>query len=166
MKPVLLYLLLVGLPIAGVFGIVRLGKKLHAPVSVGGVWKVEFNPRDQDIPPCEGFAVSSQPLILTISQSGPRLALTFSDKNKTDLLGTIKDGLVSAESFHQATAVTGKMSDAKSAIQLQAGIDRQLDSDYLRGVLTVPACPAGGRLSFIASRQRKADQPVRGHRCN
>jgi len=163
MKPVLLYLVLVGLPIAGVFGIVRLGKKLPAPVSVGGVWKLEFNSREADISPCEGFAVWSQPLMLTISQSGPHLVLTFSDENKTELLGTIKEGRLSAESFYQATAVAGTVSDAKSAIQLQADIDRQLESDYLRGVLTVPGCPAGGRLSFIGSRQRKADQTVRGH---
>ncbi len=40
MKSALLYLVLVGLPVLGVVGILRLGESIEPPPSVGGVWRV------------------------------------------------------------------------------------------------------------------------------
>jgi hypothetical protein len=150
MKSALLYLVLVGIPIVGVFGIVRLGRDLKPPISVGGVWNIEGSPRPAGVLPCNNFG--SDPLILTISQSGSHLALKFNDPNETKLSGEINDAVISARSQEGQTA-----SRPASVLQLQARVDRQPGLHVLQGVLTSPNCPPGRQLSFRAVRQRKAD---------
>ena len=43
MKPILLYLILVGLPVLGIFGLLRAGQKLSAPISLFGTWNAQLN---------------------------------------------------------------------------------------------------------------------------
>ncbi|HEX8299802.1 MAG TPA: hypothetical protein VF594_11640, partial [Rubricoccaceae bacterium] len=40
MKSALLYIILVGLPLLGVFAVLRLGEAAEAPPAVGGEWRV------------------------------------------------------------------------------------------------------------------------------
>ncbi|HEU4452571.1 MAG TPA: hypothetical protein VFR81_05895 [Longimicrobium sp.] len=41
MKSLLLYLAMVGLPLAGLFGILHAGSRIDAPPSVGGSWRID-----------------------------------------------------------------------------------------------------------------------------
>ena len=153
-NPILLYLSLVVFPVAGVFGIVRLGKRLRAPVSVGGVWRVDLSPRAPLTPACDGLDVSSHPLILTVSQSGPHLILTFGEDKRVELVGAIDGEVVSGKSSAPTTAMNR---EGRSPIHMQAVVERQSESDRLHGVLTFPNCAAHSELSFTATRERQAD---------
>lgn len=63
MKSLALYLLVVGLPLAGLVAVLRAGDHLGAPRSVGGRWKL-----DADVAGARALA---------IVQSGPRLEVTL-----------------------------------------------------------------------------------------
>ena len=148
MKAVLLYLVLVGAPVAGVYGIVCLGQDLKPPMSVAGAWNLELTPRTADT--CKGFTVSSKSLILKITQTGPHLVLTLNDQSATRLSGEVN--------FESLTA---RSQSATSAIQMQAKIDRQSAWERLSGTFTFAGCPAGSELSFTAIRQQKVASRAR-----
>jgi hypothetical protein len=100
------------------------------------------------------LAASSDPLILTVSQSGPHLILTFGDDHRVELVGDINGEVVSGESSSATTAIDR---ESRPAIHLRAILDRQSGSDRLHGVLTFPNCIAGSELLFTATRKGKAD---------
>src|SRR3982074_2129044 len=131
-NPILLYVSLVIFPVAGVFGIVRLGKRLRAPRAVRGVWRIDPTESAPRTLACAGLAASSDPLMLTVSQSGPHLILTFGDDHRVELVGDINGEVVSAESSSATTAIDR---ESRPAIHLQAIVDRQAGSDRLHGVL-------------------------------
>ena len=81
MKSLLLYLVLVGLPLAGLFGILRLGSRLEAPPAIGGAWAVTAAP---------GAAL---PDSLHLSQSGVHLSVTAGGAK---LSGRLEGGALSA----------------------------------------------------------------------
>jgi hypothetical protein len=68
-RSVLLYLLLVGFPVAGMSAVLRAGRDLKPPASFGGSWRVEAWP--------DSVCPLSQPdtLQLVIEQSGPGLSI-------------------------------------------------------------------------------------------
>ncbi len=121
---------------------------------MGGVWRIDLSPRAPRTPACDGLDVSSHPLILTVSQSGPHLILTFGDDNRVELVGDINGEVVSGESASPATAMNR---EGRPPIHMQANVDRQSGSDRLYGMLTFPNCVAGSELLFTATRERKAD---------
>lgn len=83
MKSILTYVLLVGVPGAGVLGILHQGQRLHAPHQVEGEWRVEL---------------AGQPAaaVMTIQQSGPYVSITLPGANDA-LDGTIDGVAVQAE---------------------------------------------------------------------
>ena len=153
MKVLLLYLVLVGLPVAGVFGIVWLGRDLKPPISVGGAWSVELSNRTGVTLPCYAFS-SSKELILHVSQSGPHLVLTLNDQNATGLSGELNGTSLTAKSLEKIALTPGAPGQS-TAIQLQANIDRLPGLERLRGTLTVANCP-GSQILFTAIRRPKA----------
>jgi len=68
-RSVLLYLVLVGLPVAGVSAVLRAGRELTPPTSFGGSWVVEAWP--------DSVCQEHQPdtLELMVDQSGPSLSI-------------------------------------------------------------------------------------------
>ena len=154
MKAVLLYLVLVGAPVAGIYGIVCLGQDLKPPMSVAGAWTVELAPRAPDTPPCKGFVVSSKSLILKVTQSGPHLLLTLNDQSATRLSGEVNFESLSARSPEEVETRQGA-TGITSSIEVQAGIDRHSGVDRLSGTFTFANCPTGSELSFTAVRQQK-----------
>jgi len=155
MKAILLYLVLVGAPVAGIYGIVCLGQDLKPPTSVAGAWTVELTPRTADTPPCKGFIVSSKSLILKVTQSGPHLVLTLNDQSATRFSGEVNFESLTAKSLEEIEARQGAPGITTS-IEVQAGIDRHSGVDRLSGTFTFANCPTGSELSFTALRQQKS----------
>lgn len=154
MRAVYLYLVLVGAPVAGIYGIVCLGQDLKPPLSVGGEWNVDLTPRAAVILPCTGLIVTSESLILKVTQNGPHLLLKLNDQSATLLAGEINLEKLTARSLEQLEA-TPSAPGMTMPIRLQANIDRQSGLDRLSGTLTFANCPAGSELSFSAKRRQK-----------
>jgi hypothetical protein len=153
MKWVGLYLALVGIPILGVLGILRLGENLTPPISVGGAWSVEVSPPIAGDPACGNPLIQSLPPVLTISQSGPHLQLTLNDPERTTLAGEIRGETVTAEAVVSGTGNEAHASEDAAPTSLAASVDRQADPSRLRGVLITTRCSLRTEMPFTAVRQ-------------
>jgi hypothetical protein len=148
MKAVLHYLLLVGMPVLGVFALLRAGERLTAPVSVGGTWNLEIDSQFVDSPACTTLSSQSEQPVLTISQSGPHLRLTFNDEGKTMLVGEIDDTTIVANAIRQPAA--GDTRDNHAAvIHFEAIVNRQTEPDRLEGTLIMNDCRVSAPLTAL-----------------
>ena len=160
MKAVLPYLLLVVIPVLGVFALLQAGERLTAPVSVGGTWNLEINPQVAGSPACTGLSIRSEQPLLTISQSGPHLRLTFNDEGNTMLVGQIDDMTIVANVIRHPAA--GDARDNQTAvIHLEAVVDRHPEPDRLEGTLIMNGCLVS--VPFTAVRQPVARDSRGGH---
>jgi hypothetical protein len=129
LRSCLLYVVLVGLPLAGVSGALYLGERLEAPASVSGNWRLEV----EGSAPCR----SSLGEALSVVQSGPALQLAFTGAAPLTLAGRV-DGL-------RVTA-----SEASGALALEATLDQSRGASRLQGTLTASAC--AGPVHWLATR--------------
>lgn len=129
LRSLLLYVLLVGLPLAGVSGVLYLGRRLEAPASVRGNWQLEV----------EGSAACQSSLgeALSVAQSGPALHLAFSGAAQLTLVGQVHGLRVTA-------------SEASGALALEATLNQLRGASRLQGTLTAPAC--AGPVNWSATR--------------
>jgi hypothetical protein len=117
------YLLLVGIPILGVFGLLRLGANLAAPVAVAGEWLLAEAPYSG----CMSDLVWEQPPKMAIAQSGRLLVVSLNDANHSVLTGKLDGLAISAESG--------------SRLWLRAAVDKSADPYQMQVELTVSGCP-------------------------
>jgi hypothetical protein len=123
-KLLISYLLLVGVPILGVFGLLRIGANLAAPVAVAGEWVLTEAPSSV----CMSGLVWDQPPRMAIAQSGRLLVVSLSDANHSVLTGKL-EGL----------ALTATESDR--GLWLSAAVDKSADPYQMQVELTLSDCP-------------------------
>ncbi len=146
------YVLLVGLPIAGLMGVLKSGRALTAPISVDGVWRIQADPTLLSSLPCGKALAQNSETAVSISQSGRNFTLSFSDGPKSTASGvldgtTLKASLVPAAPWSEETGCgTGRILD------LVATVDPKLDPRSLSGMLSVNDCPSCGSVRFRAER--------------
>ena len=149
MKPLPLYVLLVGLPVSGVSLVVRLGPVAPAPPSFGGAWTVDAPPL---VPGCSAPDANTAPGGITVQQSGPRLTLIVHDSTRTRLAGHITaEGLTASPS---AGAAEGS---APTILGLDAVVHRDAAPDRMEGQLIVGGCGTRTTLPFTATREARDD---------
>ena len=151
---IIAYVFLVGLPLAGLAGVLKTGRHLAAPISIDGIWKVEANARPA-ADTCS-FAVSS--LLssnLTISQSGRALILTFNGGSKTPIAGSLDGKEVNAS----LGATSGCASE--QAVTLRASVDPTSEPRALTGSLSIAGCSSCLPMEFRAVRQPRQSGGIR-----
>jgi hypothetical protein len=163
MRAILLYILLVGIPVLGVVGILRLGQGLRPPTSVGGTWVVEIGRPAVEAPSCIAEHLGSHHLVLSISQSGTHLLVTLSGEKRTTLEGEIKDGSITAGSHRRLGAGAEAPGEDVAAIGFHATVDRREKTDRLLGMLTFSESMTRAAAPFIAMRQPGIDHTTGGH---
>lgn len=82
MKSVLIYLALVVIPVAGVIGVLRVGRNITPPPYVGGTWAVTIRSDST----CHSPTLTDS-VTMAVSQSGPHVAISFADSNLPKLRG-------------------------------------------------------------------------------
>jgi hypothetical protein len=130
MKSLLIYLLLVGGPLAGLFGILHAGSRLEAPPSIGGAWRMEAPPFAAG--PEEGETT------IEISQSGEHVELRID--------GALFDGKVRGDSIVAATKARAErrgepvdLCGPLRGITMRARLDRAAEPDRMTAVFSLPA---------------------------
>ena len=124
------------MPIFGLAGILKQGRKLSAPVSVDGSWKLQpAKPASCGLSSEEGF--------LSISQSGKRVTVALTAAKLTG------DGIVEGNSLRAAIPNTDPEC---GPINVSADIQGRGDTKSLVGTLSVERCPSCA-LDFRATRQ-------------
>jgi hypothetical protein len=79
------YLLFVGIPLAGLLGVLRLGQGIRAPQAVHGQYAVT---RLESANPCQTFLLSGDSS-LTLAQSGRQITATLGRTGGVTLRGTV-----------------------------------------------------------------------------
>jgi hypothetical protein len=134
------YAVLVVLPIAGLFGVLKQGRSLVAPISVDGVWRLDADLSQIAALPCGSSLASTQYAAVTISQSGKNFTLSLNNGPKATASGVV-DGTTLKASVQPPAAwasQTGCGSD--HVLTLVATVDPKSEPRTLAGLLTVNEC--------------------------
>jgi len=157
MKPILLYLVLVGLPLLGIVGLLQVGHSLSAPVSLAGKWDAQLAPaQPQDSAPEAGLFHAGSTTV-SITQSGPSLRLTFDSAPNTIFEGSIRDLTINASALDRGVGATTNSSNfTGTPVAFRARVDRLARPDRLVGVLSVDEGASRTELLLTATRQTDA----------
>jgi hypothetical protein len=135
MRSILLYISLVGLPIAGMVVALHLGRGLAAPASVAGVWRVELVPPAGGIQQCNEATAPGAPS-LQIIQSGRRIAISVGDEKKVAAVGEIRETTLTA---------------AGDSLQVKARLHPEGDRTRLQGFISLRVCGNPAEMEFHAT---------------
>ena len=131
MRSILLYISLVGLPIAGMVVALHLGRGLAAPASVAGVWRVEL------VEPAGGIQRCNEaPPSLQIIQSGRRIAISVGEEKKVVAVGELREATLTA---------------AGDSLQVKARLHREGDRTRLQGFISLRVCGNPAEMEFHAT---------------
>ena len=155
---VIAYILLVGLPIAGLLGVLKTGRHLSAPVSIDGNWKVEATADAATSSACFQSVSWLHDSPLAISQSGPGLVLSWNGVTKPVASGSL-DGNAIKASIPAGSAST---SCGGENFNLVATVDPKSEPRLFTGTLTVDGCATCSALDIRAVRQPRST-PKGGH---
>ena len=151
----LAYIALVGLPVLGLAGVLRGGRNLKAPMSVGGVWKVQANAEGLADFPCGRLLFSGNPAF-TIAQSGRNFTLNFSNSPFAAESGTVDGTTIRATFVPSGAALKDSGCGAGRTLSLTATADVKATAKTLAGVLRVNDCTGCAPLEFQAAREDQA----------
>jgi hypothetical protein len=146
------YALLVGLPIAGLVGILKSGRTLAAPISVDGVWKLQTDPVRLAALPCGKTLASSPDAALAISQSGRNFTLSLSDGPKSTASGVLDGTSLKASLVPSAPWSEEAGCGSGREITLVAIVDPKANPRSLEGTLSVSHCLSCAPVDFRAVR--------------
>src|SRR5271169_3891252 len=134
------YILLVGLPLLGLAGVMRSGRGLSAPISVDGVWKFAMDSANLPAGKCSKSLVSLQDSLVTVSQSGKGLTLSFNSASRAAGSGVIEGTTLNAAfSLHEVSA-NEPGCGADSVLTLAATIDPKAEPRSMVGTISVSGC--------------------------
>jgi hypothetical protein len=141
MRSILTYVFLVGIPLAGLMGILNLGERLVAPRSLAGNWvAVERTSRAAWDPRCRVAAEPDEddegPSAMRIVQSGGRADVFWSGvrakKFRVSLRGDSLEGKLALESGHGCPG---------GVLRLRAVVSQVNGRDRITGELLPDDCP-------------------------
>jgi hypothetical protein len=150
---VLAYAFLVVLPLVGLAGILKSGRRLTAPVWIDGVWSLQVDSAQLNSLPCGKVLAAIPDKAIAISQSGRSFVLSFPSAPKLTASGTLDGATLRASLVPPAEASSENSCGGGSQLFLLATVDRDTDPRSLVGTLSVTNCPTCASLRFRAERQ-------------
>jgi len=148
------YVLLVALPLAGLAGVLRRGRNLSAPMSVGGTWKISASPDQLAALPCGKSLLASNSAV-TISQSGRAFTRNSPNAGLSATTGTIEGNTISATLTPSAVAAK-ETGCGERSLSLTATVDTKASPRSLQGTLRVQECPGCSVAEFRGMRDDQA----------
>ena len=149
MRPVLWYIGLVGIPMAAILGILRLGERVVAARAAHGQYSVAFDSTGSGH--CLSALVADQEKLLTIAQSGPKLDVTF---GPAELFGTIDgDSIYAAAPVKDNALLRAASCLTVDTVAVSAALPARGATDtHLVGSFLFPGCPTCPSVPFRATR--------------
>jgi hypothetical protein len=137
LKSAVFYVILVGVPLAGLFAILGLGRSLEPPAHVGGAWTIEPAEPDE----CAALPAAT---VLSIEQSGRFLRVRL--PHRPPAKGRFEGDRLQARVSATSGACAG----------LELDVDAHLDADgeSMLGTVAAPACTACPSSAFVARREK------------
>lgn len=152
-----LYLLLVAAPFAALVGVLRLGRDLKPPPSLGGRWLITSNVSTLESLPCLGLELGGAEPTMVVSQSGKQLTIKLGDVSSTEL-GAELDRLQvrGIATRRKGASPSLDRCDGAGSLELDASVQVTETSRRMTGELRVPACSTCRALPFTAERAAEA----------
>jgi hypothetical protein len=151
---VVAYVLLVALPLFGLAAILRSGRTLSAPMSVGGPWKITANQDQLAGFPC-GKSLLAQNGAFALSQSGKAFTLSTPNSAFSGTSGTVEGNTVNATLIPSAVAAK-EAGCGEYSLLLTAVVDTQASPRTLQGALRIQSCPGCPAIEFHGIRDEPA----------
>lgn len=149
-KFIVAYIICVGLPLAGLAGVLKAGGHLSAPISIDGTWKLEADSASVANRACADAVSSLLDSPLTISQSGVKM-MASSAKANTVSLGTIDGTKIRAALVPSADSRCG----SDQTLILVADVNPKATPATLNGRLTTSDCASCAPIDFHGTKQPK-----------
>lgn len=150
---VLAYILLVGLPLLGLFSVLEAGRGLVPLPAISGEWNLELDASPATPGNCLQLA-GAQREILNISQSGANVVVSFNQAPKMTLTGTLEGNhLAGLTSARAAGCGEGAL------VRLAATVGGKPGRHSLDGHLSWEGCASCTPVAFRAVRQTPSRKP-------
>jgi len=147
------YVLLVALPVVGLAGVLRSGRNLSAPMSVGGIWIISATPDQLAAFPC-GKILLAQNTAFTISQSGRAFTLNVPNAGWIASSGAVEGNTITATLVPAVPAKEAGCGD--HSLSLTATVDTKASPRSLQGALRAQDCPGCAAIEFRGIRDEQA----------
>lgn len=138
MRHLLAYLLVVGGPLLGLLGVLRLGQDIRAPMAVHGAYVIRVAEADSVTPSsCLRYLFSGTDSTLQITQSGAQLVATLGPEKNVALRGAlIGDSITLAGSIDAASLPDSAACAPGDSLRLLGLASRDLDLKRFDGTAT------------------------------
>ena len=154
MRPLLSYILFIGLPLGGLLGVLRYGQRLGAPMAVHGAYAVQ--PMAPAGRACQTYLLRGSDSTMTVLQSGRQLTLRLGPASDVTLDGTLSGSDVSLTGVIQPGS-TPRQSGCQvgDTIRLTGHVARGAEVKRLDALLSFSACTECTPVAFVAERPRR-----------
>ena len=95
MRHVLAYLVFVGIPLAGLYGILRVGQGINAPMAIHGSYAIA--PMAPSGFACYAYLLGGDDSTVTVAQSGRQVIVTLGPRGEVTLSGMLLGANLTAE---------------------------------------------------------------------
>jgi hypothetical protein len=150
---ILAYILLVAVPVVGLIGVLKSGRKLVAPISIDGQWKLQVDPVRLAALPCGKALADSTDAALAISQSGKNFTLSLSNGPRSSGSGQLDNETIKASIAPSPEWAGQAGCGAGRELTLLATVDPRANPRSLAGWLSVADCPSCDSVEFRAVKQ-------------
>lgn len=147
------YLILVIIPVLGLAGVLRSGRKLVAPTAIAGRWKMQVNALALAALPCAGSVATLRDVGFTTSQSGRYFTLSFANSVLPSTSGFIEGTTIKVSMSLPAKAVKEAGCSGGHVFSLIATLDSKADPSFMTGFLAVNDCATCAPAEFRAVRE-------------
>ena len=156
MRDLVAYLLVVGTPLLGLLGVLRVGERVRAPVAVHGAYVLHVgDPSWAQAQPCLRYLLSGSDSTLHITQAGAQLAATLGPEGNVSLRGELTRDTVRLAGAIEAAAMPDSVRCAQGdSLSLLAVATRDNAMKRLHGALVAASCTACGAIQVSAERPR------------
>lgn len=145
------YLLFVGVPLAGLLGVLQVGQGLEAPLAVHGAWAVQ--PMPAPVRVCTRYLLTGADSSLTISQSGRELTATLGPTSNVALRGALDGYEVALEGVIQPGATPRYVAcTVGDTVRLEGRVSKAAPLRELEAGLWFSACAECGPIEFTVAR--------------
>lgn len=145
------YLLGVVLPLLVLAAVLRSERTLVAPVSVGGIWKIQAGGDELVALSC-GRSLAIADSSFTISQSGKSFALNFENAGMSSASGSVEGTTLRASMLPVAKWAREARCKEKNRLSFTATVDSSTNLRFLAVVLSANDCPTCAPVHFRAVR--------------
>ena len=140
-----------GLPLAGLLGVLRIGRGIEAPLAVHGAWAVQ--PMAATGRVCTRYLLFGADSSLTIAQSGRELTATLGPSGEVALRGALDGDELALEGVIQPGAIPRYVAcTVGDTVRLEAQVSSAAPLRELEADLWFSACVDCGPTGFTVAR--------------